>query len=94
MLALRHPSAYPTFASYSGFASPQYRDTTRAETIGTLFGGSADRFAAHDPAQILRTGRLDGMAGWFEVGAKDAAPLDALRPSSRRPSRPASPPAS
>jgi S-formylglutathione hydrolase FrmB len=79
MLALRHPSVYPTFASYSGFASPQYQETTRAETVDTLFGGSEDRFAAHDPVQILRTGHFDGMAGWFEVGAQDADPLDAAR---------------
>ena len=76
MLALRHPQVYPTFASYSGFASPQYQDTTRAETIDTLFGGSEDSFAAHDPAQILRTGQFDGLAGWFEVGDQDAGPLD------------------
>ena len=43
MLALRHPSVYPTFASFSGFASPQYQETTLAETIDTLFGGSEDR---------------------------------------------------
>ncbi len=79
MLALRHPQVYPTFASYSGFASPQYQDTTQAETVDTLFGGSEDRFAAHDPAQILRTGQFDGLAGWFEVGDQDAGPLDGAR---------------
>jgi len=79
MLALRHPSVYPTFASYSGFASPQYQETTQAETIDTLFGGSEERFAAHDPAQLLRTGSFDGMAGWFEVGSQDTDPLDAAR---------------
>ena len=77
MLALRHPSVYPTFASYSGFASPQYEETTRAETIDTLFGGSEERFAAHDSAQLLRTGKFDGMAGWFEVGDQDTGPLAA-----------------
>ncbi len=77
MLALRHSSVYPTFASYSGFASPQYEETTQAETVDTLFEGSESRFAAHDPAQILRAGHFDGMAGWFEVGAEDADPLDA-----------------
>ena len=79
MLALRHPSVYPTFASYSGFASPQYQETTQADTIDTLFGGSESRFAAHDPIQILRNGSFDGMAGWFEVGAQDTDPLDAAR---------------
>jgi S-formylglutathione hydrolase FrmB len=87
MLALRHPSVYPTFASYSGFASPQYEDTTRSQTIDTLFAGSEDRFAAHDPVQILRTGHFDGTAGWFEVGAQDTGPLDAaheLQPAALR----------
>ena len=87
MLALRHPTVYPTFASYSGFASPQYQDASRADTIDTLFGGSEGRFAAHDPAQILRTGRFDGLAGWFEVGDQDADPLDAarsLQPAARK----------
>jgi S-formylglutathione hydrolase FrmB len=87
MLALRHPQVYPTFASYSGFASPEYQESTQAQTIDTLFGGSEDRFAAHDPAQILRDRRFAGLAGWFEVGAQDTDPLDAahdLQPAARR----------
>ncbi len=87
MLALRHPVVYPTFASYSGFATPQYQETTQAETIDALFGGSEDRFAAHDPIQILRAGHFDGMAGWFEVGDQDTDPLDAahnLQPAAAR----------
>jgi S-formylglutathione hydrolase FrmB len=77
MLALRHPSAYPTFASYSGFASPQYQNTTLAETIDTLFGGSEDNFAAHDPVRLLQDGHFEGLAGWFEVGDQDSEPLEA-----------------
>lgn len=87
MLALRHPSVYATFASFSGFASPQYKETTQAETVNTLFGGSEEHFAAHDPAQLLRTGRFDGMAGWFEVGDQDTEPLEAahdLQPAALR----------
>jgi S-formylglutathione hydrolase FrmB len=79
MLALRHPSVYPTFATFSGFASPQYQETTLAETIDTLFGGSEDRFAEHDPVQLLRNGHFDGVAGWFEVGNQDQQPLEAAR---------------
>lgn len=87
MLTLRHPQVYPTFASYSGFASPQYQEATQAETIDILFGGSEDRFAAHDPVQILRTRHFEGMAGWFEVGDQDTQPLDAahnLQPAALR----------
>ncbi len=79
MLALRHPQVYPTFVTYSGFASPQYQDSTRADTTNVLFGGSEDRFAAHDPLRILRTGRSDGLAGWFEVGDQDTDPREGAR---------------
>lgn len=77
MLALRHPSLYPTFASFSGFASPQYQNTSQAETIDVLFGGSEADFAAHDPAQVLQTAHFSGLAGWFEVGNQDTQPLQA-----------------
>lgn len=79
MLALRHPQVYPTFASFSGFASPQFEETSLAQTIDTLFGGSEDAFAAHDPVQLLRNGHFDGVAGWFESGDQDAEPLEAAR---------------
>ncbi len=79
MLALRHPQVYPTFASYSGFASPQFEETTQAETIDILFGGSEDEFAAHDPAELLRGGHFDGLAGWFEAGNQDVVPAEAAR---------------
>lgn len=87
MLSLRHPAVYPTFASFSGFASPQYLETTRAQTIDTLFGGSEAEFADHDPIQLLQRGHFDGVAGWFEVGNQDAQPLQAahrLQPAARR----------
>ena len=77
MLALGNPQIYPTFASYSGFSSPEYEETTRAQTIGTLFGGSEAMFAAHDPVQLLRNGHFIGMAGWFEAGRDDQEPLQA-----------------
>jgi S-formylglutathione hydrolase FrmB len=77
MLALRHPTVYTTFASYSGFAYPQYQETTRAETIDTLFGGSVGAFDAHDPTKLLSGGHFNGLAGWFEVGDQDTQPLQA-----------------
>jgi len=77
MLALGNPQIYPTFASYSGFSSPEYEETTRAQTIATLFGGSEAMFAAHDPVQLLRNGHFIGMAGWFEAGRDDQEPLQA-----------------
>lgn len=77
MLALGNPQIYPTFASYSGFASPEYEETTRSQTIDTLFAGSEAMFAAHDPVQLLRNGHFNGMAGWFEAGQGDQEPLQA-----------------
>ncbi len=77
MLALRHPTVYPTFASFSGFAHLQYQETTRQQTIDTLFGGSVADFDAHDPVLLLQRGRFDGLAGWFEVGDQDTQPLQA-----------------
>jgi S-formylglutathione hydrolase FrmB len=77
MLALRHPDVYPTFASFSGFASPQYESTTLDETIDVLFGGSEDDFLAHDPVHLLENGTFPGLAGWFEVGDQDTEPLAA-----------------
>jgi len=77
MLALRHPTVYPTFASFSGFASPQYQETDQSQTIDTLFGGSQAAFDAHSPAELLKSGSYDGLAGWFEVGDQDTEPLEA-----------------
>jgi S-formylglutathione hydrolase FrmB len=87
MLSLRHPTVFPTFASFSGFATPQYQETSQADTIDILFGGSEQDFAAHDPVQLLRNGHFDGLAGWFEVGDQDQEPLEAahnLQPAALR----------
>ncbi len=77
MLALTNPTVYPTFATFSGFASPQYQEDTEADTIDILFGGSRDAFDAHDPSQLLMTNHYRGLAGWFEVGNQDTEPLQA-----------------
>jgi S-formylglutathione hydrolase FrmB len=79
MLALTNPTVYPTFATFSGFASPQYQEDTEAETIDILFGGSRGAFDAHDPSQLLETNTYSGVAGWFEVGDQDTEPVQAAR---------------
>ncbi len=79
MLALRHPAVYPTFLSFSGFAHLQFEETSKAQTIDTLFGGSKEAFDAHDPTLLLAHGHFDGVAGWFEVGDQDSQPLAAAR---------------
>ncbi len=77
VLALVHPNVYPTFASFSGFLAPQYHETDLADTIRILFGGSTEAFDRHDPLRLLAGGDFHGLAGWFEVGDADAAPLAA-----------------
>ena len=79
VLALRHPDLFPTFASFSGFAAPQYQETSRSETVDILFGGSTQAYDAHDPTVLMKQRRFTGLAGWFEVGDQDAEPLAAAR---------------
>jgi len=79
MLALVHPTVYPTFASFSGFASPQYQESSRSTTIRILFGGSTAAFDSRDPLHLLDGGNYHGLAGWFEVGDEDDEPLAAAR---------------
>jgi S-formylglutathione hydrolase FrmB len=87
MLALTNPTVYPTFASFSGFATLQYEEVSQPDTIRILFGGSRQSFDAHDPAALLEGNRYDGLAGWFEVGDQDQQPLAAaheLQPAAQR----------
>lgn len=77
LVALRNADVYPTFASYSGYATPTL--DSAASTLATLFGGSTDAQSAHDPATLLGSKRYPGMGGWFEVGTADADPLAAER---------------
>jgi hypothetical protein len=44
-----------------------------------LFGGSQAAYDQHDPLYLLRQKRFPGVAGWFEVGTDDSAPLAAQR---------------
>ena len=86
ILALRHPALYPTFASYSGFDHPIYQDEDRAATIRILFGGSTNRYLAHDPVTLLERRSYPGTAGWFEVGDADSRPraaAETLQPLAR-----------
>ena len=75
MLALRNPSVFTTFASYSGYANPTYLDDDAAQTVTTLYGGSRATYEAHDPAHLLTVGKYAGMGGWFASGSDDAQPL-------------------
>ena len=99
MLALRHPDLFATFGDFSGLAGPRVGETNddTADTVAQLFGGSQQAFAAHEPADLLASGRFSHTGGWFEVGrsttsrspaAQQLAPLAPRRPSPRARRRP------
>lgn len=80
MLALRHPDVFPTFANYSGLASPTVAEgPAPALTTQQLFGGSSAAYDAHNPVALLAASRYPTLGGWFEVGSSDSAPLAAQR---------------
>jgi S-formylglutathione hydrolase FrmB len=81
MLALRHPDLFGSFGDFSGLAGPRVGETNAdtADTVAQLFGGSAQTFAAHEPADLLTTTRFPRTGGWFQVGAQDAEPLAAAQ---------------
>ncbi len=81
MLALRHPDLFGTFGDFGGLAGPRVGETNAdtADTVAQLFGGSQQEFAAHEPADLLATGRFPRTGGWFQVGSLDAEPLAAAQ---------------
>ena len=87
MIALRNPDIYPTFIDYSGLLGPRSGDDNSVgSTVNDLFGGSQSAFGAHEPLDILKGATFAGLAGWFEVGSADPAPLqaqDELAPAAR-----------
>ncbi|PVZ09528.1 alpha/beta hydrolase [Actinomycetospora cinnamomea] len=89
MLALRHPGTFATFGDYAGLAGPRAGDTNAdtASAITQLFGGSAQAFAAHEPADLMAQRPFPELGGWFEVGDADPEPYaayQALEPAARR----------
>jgi S-formylglutathione hydrolase FrmB len=78
-LALRNPTVFPFFASYSGLATPVYQEDPRSDTVKVLFGGSNEAFQQNNPLNLLKGGSYSGLAGWFAVGKDDARPLAAAK---------------
>ncbi len=79
-LALRNPQVFPTFASFSGFATPTYLDKSVAESLPILYGGSQPAYLAHDPLTLLSQRDYPLSAAWFEAGTSDREPwADAMR---------------
>lgn len=68
-LALSDPTVYPTFLDLSGQAEPTIG--TRAETVADFFGGDAEAFREHNPADLLATRKFPDLAGAFVYGSSD-----------------------
>ena len=79
ILALRNPTVFSTFASYSGYASPTYENDNAQQTIAQLYGGSKANYEAHNPVNLLTGHQYPGSAGWFTAGQSDPQPLAASR---------------
>jgi enterochelin esterase-like enzyme len=75
VLALRNPTVFTTFASYSGYANPTYLDDDAQQTVTALYGGSQATYEAHDPVHLLTVGHYAGLGGWFTAGQSDTQPL-------------------
>ncbi|MGH9096573.1 MAG: alpha/beta hydrolase, partial [Acidimicrobiales bacterium] len=71
ILGLTDPKVFPTFASYSGSASPTYAVSDKAGTINTLFNGSQAEYNQSDPAYLLANGKFPTSSAWFEAGLQD-----------------------
>ena len=70
VLALRNPRLFPTFASFSGFATPTYLDDTVAESVPVLYDGSEAAYLAHDPDDPAGPQQYPDTAAWFEAGTE------------------------
>jgi S-formylglutathione hydrolase FrmB len=78
-LALRNPSVFPYFASYSGLATPVYQEDPRSDTVKILFAGSNEAYQQNNPLTLLKDHAYPGLAGWFAAGKDDARPLAAAK---------------
>jgi hypothetical protein len=76
-IALNNSKEFPTFANYSGYASPTYQTDNAQQTVTALFGGSVANYNAHNPQYLLSHLQFAGMAGWFESGLQDTESLQA-----------------
>jgi S-formylglutathione hydrolase FrmB len=80
MLTLRHPDLYAAFGDYAGLTSPTVAEAVDPnQTTAVLFGGNRDEYNEHDPLWLLKNQKFSDVAGWFEVGLSDTAPLAAQR---------------
>jgi len=83
--AVRNPDKFSVFVALDGQLGPNAG--TKPQTVGRLFGGDADAWAAFDPRSVvLAHGRYDTMAAWMGVSG-DIPTVH--RPGTNSPSAPA-----
>ncbi|ORW26962.1 hypothetical protein AWB91_04320 [Mycobacterium paraense] len=67
-LTVMHPNLFSAFVDIEGDLTPN--TGTKAQTIGSLFGGNAEAWAAFDPTTVInRHGRYTGVSGWFAISS-------------------------
>lgn len=72
-LTVMHPELFSAFVDIAGDMAPNAG--TKTQTVARLFGGSADAWAAFDPATVMsRHGPYVGVSGWFAVTAGAGSP--------------------
>jgi pimeloyl-ACP methyl ester carboxylesterase len=77
-LTVMHPDKFTAFVDIAGYAGPNVGN--KAQTITTLFGGVADRYAVFDPATVItRHGHYSAVAGWFDIPDNTAGASHAQR---------------
>lgn len=70
MLTLRHTNVYNYFIDLGGEIGPE--DGSKQETIDTLFGGSEQSWAQHQPLLLLANNKYSGIGGFFGTGSQDS----------------------
>jgi S-formylglutathione hydrolase FrmB len=87
VLALRNPTVFRTFASFSGFTTPTYLDDTIAESVPILYNGSEAAYRSHDPLTLLAQNQYPETSAWYDSGTGDHQPwedVNRLAAASRR----------
>lgn len=73
MTAVRHPELFSAFVDLDGQLGPN--TGTKRQTIGRLFGGDADAWAAFDPKTVIeKHGPYANMAAW--LGVSEESPTE------------------
>lgn len=73
-----HPDAYGSFVNISGERTPD-DGNSHESTVRNFFGGSEDKFKAHNPEDLLKTRTYPHTAGMFIAGRDDSQAVKDLK---------------